>query len=223
MRVALLELVGQFGNQHKARELSWHLTRILGSSIAKSEVNRLLYRLMDEGVVQKDENFRWSLCSLERPVETCGIALSGPSCIGEKKTSPEGAPFSPPIQIGHWMFSLNTEANSGRIVWTFCCQLCGVEAVQIVRSGYAVWLWPRIRTKRVSHDEIAHPDTMGAQAAAERTRFGSQPPDSVFAVMPMRSGTKATSRQEPSPVDELVRVPLGRKLMRGFSILKGNR
>jgi hypothetical protein len=185
----------------------------------------MLYRLTDEGVVQKDGIFQWSLCASGGPTEAKDIAPSRPERVDlpNAESSPTGALFSLPAQIGHWVFNLNTEASTGRVVWNFRCLLCGAEVIQVVRSGYAVWLWPKIRTQRVNHDETAHPEALGAQAVAEKTRFGPPAGDLVLAPISVSSGAKSSSRPEPNPVDELMRTPVGRRLMRGFSILKGNR
>jgi hypothetical protein len=128
IRKSLFELLGRTNKPLKARELSRLLSVALGSKIKKSQVNRILYRLMHEAIVLKDANFAWSLTSSKQSFEPSVIAAGGSKCVGKlpKEAHCEQVPFTTPTQIGHWMFDLNTEVDTGRAIWNFRCVLCAV-------------------------------------------------------------------------------------------------
>jgi hypothetical protein len=101
--------------------------------------------------------------------------------------------------------------------------LCGKELVKVVRSVYAIWLWPKVRIQRQDHDREAHPESMGTQARAEKIQFGPEMKSTYLSLISISRFRKTSLRTKERAVDEIMKMPVGRRLMRGFSILKGNR
>lgn len=220
-RLALLDLLQNSERPRKARELTRSLSRLLNSGVTKSEVNRILYSLMDDGWVCRDTDFAWSFARVDHNQGAVGAsAVEGP----ENTPTPPGragVPFALPAQIGHWRFSLTKEPNTGKQAWIFECSICGMELTRAVRSDYAVWLWPKIPTQREAHDREHHAERLTVQASAERAWFGLV--DTQPALTTNWPGPTTESAARPARVYDLIKASIGRRLMRGFSLIRGNR
>jgi hypothetical protein len=231
-RTELLGLIRCTPLPQKARVLSTLLSQKLGSEIKKQQVNQILYRLLRSGIVQKDADFRWSLTLTaqidvpkdEQPAERS--SLESPP----RPELPERVKTALSSQIGHWIFTLETDARNGRDLWGFRCLLCGLETKhQSQPPGYYVLpLSGSLRARRLKHDRKAHPDTVNDQVAAEKARLGSYFRQDRLALEPMHrpssafySGSVTVDRL--MPVDRLIRKSaVGHRLTRGFRILNSS-
>lgn len=232
-RRELLELLRQAGTPPKAKELSRLLSNRVGGQVQKSEVNRILYRLLNTGIVQRDSYFRWSLIATDqRPIArhdklprawTQPLAELTQVDRKDPLERPSDIQSSPEVstEIGHWIFSLGG-GKSERVLWKFRCSLCEWRIHRPVRGEFVLWLWDRLRSRRLRHDREAHPHTLVAQATAERARLvESHRKDHSATKMPAHPRRRPVDPSRLS-VDDAMKASVGRRLMRGFSLLKGN-
>ncbi len=104
--------------------------------------------------------------------------------------------------------------------------LCGQEIHSVFNGTSAYWLWARLRTRRLDHDDKNHPDTLSDQLGAEEAHVDTRTGDKLLdypSVKRSESVESQLSYRDPVAVDERLKTSIGRRLMRGFSLLKGNR
>lgn len=234
----LFELLGRAPGRYKARDLSRALTDRAGYEIQKSVVNQMLYRLMAEGFVEKDTEFRWSLTrKYETELTRTDLAavlaaqLKAAQDRADREECNAEATSDDKVQIGHWTFGLERKRGSDGLVWKFDCLLCRAKIRKLVRADNQVfWLWGRLRARRKNHDCEAHPDKLAEQAAAEKARLGTYALERQIIDMLTGPEPKKSSRTEKpkdslqsEPVDRITKSSFGRRLTRGFNLIKGNR
>lgn len=233
----LFELLSRATQRYKARDLCTALTNRAGYEIQKSEVNQMLYRLMAEGLVEKDTEFRWSLTrkyETELTQTDLAVVLAAQLQAAQDRANRQQcnseATSDDKVQIGHWTFGLERKQSSDSLLWKFNCLLCGEKIRKLVRADNQVfWLWGRLRGRRANHDREAHPDKLAEQAAAEKARLGTYALEQRIIDKLAYPGPKNSSRIEKpkgslasEPVDRITNPSCGRRLTRGFSLIKGN-
>ncbi len=224
-RRILLELLGST-QPLKARELARFLSERIGCQTTKSEANRLLYRLMKCGLIAKDTSFRWSLVASVPAGTNENHSNDFPSRddYANENASKDTSPL-PSTEIGHWIFTLEPKGETEQRIWGFRCLLCGQEIRSVFNGTSAYWLWARLRTRRLDHDHKNHPDTLSDQLGAEKahvdTRTGGKLLD--YPSVKRSGSVESQLSYRPVAVDEQMKASLGRRLMRGFSLLKGNK
>jgi hypothetical protein len=158
----------------KARELTRLLGSKLVSSFDKREVNSLLYRLEKQGIVSRDDQFRWSFCATAtRPEsdETRSAPLTDPQ---EKKSARQLGTDAISAPVGHWLITLGREPATDREVWRMECILCGFRTAHRVQADrYVLPLTGNLRDRRRKHDRAAHPGTLKDQGRAEKLLLGT--------------------------------------------------
>jgi hypothetical protein len=213
LRKSLLALLSRRQQPCKARELTLLLRSVVSPGIKKSDINRLLYRLLSTGIGTKDLSFRWSL---SKPV----AEVISPCILPSPTVPAEAVSPDPSVNIEHWVFSLGSEAETQQRIWCFRCDLCGERIKKVFSGTYAYWLWSRLRTRRRNHDREFHPETITEQETAEEARFKPHSDNVTPRFASIRHSKQPNSRPR---VDELMKASLAHRLREGFSLLRGKR